>query len=85
MTLRKLIFAGLVAGLAVPAVAQAARAGLTRYDLEHGNVFLLSQRTAANTTETAKRPQHKNTRTAKNEHARHDDAMDKGNVRVTKG
>ncbi len=76
MTLQKRILAGLIAGLAVPAVAYAARSGLTRYDMEHGNVPLLSYRGSASTTTTAKRsqqPRAKSTGTASNEDARHND------------
>jgi hypothetical protein len=88
MTLRRRILAGLVAGLSVPAVAYAARSGLTRYDREHGNVNLLSQRPATSTTTAAKGSQQsraKSTSTASSAGAGRNGAMDKGHVRMTEG
>ncbi len=87
MTFRTQILAGLIAGLAVPAFTYASSAGLTQYDIEHGQTSLLSSRASAPERPKESKGQGASQLAAdpSQEQARHQRAMETGAVRMTTG
>jgi hypothetical protein len=87
MTFRTRILAGLVATLAGPAMTYASSSGLTKYDLEHGQTTLLSDRgsVAINTKDRKVQGSSREKVDISTEQFRHREAMETGAIRMTTG